>query len=114
MSQYQGPVTGNINYFNTTGSQNRDANSFNNNSHSFNTTNISVTDDKAEILTWLSPLEPRLRHSDLESRRVANVGGWVLQTEEFQNWKRWDGQGGSQNATIFCSGNPGVGKTYIR
>ena len=115
MSQDQGPVTGNMNSFNTTGSQNHNINSLNNNNQCFNTnTNITVTDDRAEILTWLSPLEPRLRHSDLESRRVRNVGDWLLQTEEFRKWKARDGQGGSQNATIFCSGNPGVGKTYIR
>jgi len=114
MSQDQVPVTGNTDSFNTTGSLNHNTNCLNNNKHSFNTTNITVTDDRAEILTWLSPLEPRLRHSDLESRRVRNVGDWLLQTEEFRNWKSRDGQGGSQNATIFCSGNPGVGKTYIR
>jgi len=116
MSQYQGNASGNTNSFNTTGSQNHNTNSLNYNSHCFNTsnTNITVTDDRAEILTWLSPLEPRLRHSDLGSRRVENVGDWLLQTEEFRTWKSRDGQGQSQKATLFCSGNPGVGKTYIR
>jgi len=116
MSQHKAPVPGNADSFNTTGSQNFNTNSLNNNKHSFNTnnTNITVADDRAEILTWLSPLEPRLRHSDLESRRVRNVGDWVLQTEEFRNWKSRSDQGGSQKATLFCSGNPGVGKTYIR
>jgi len=116
MSQDQGTFSGNTNSFNTTGSLNHNTNSLNNNNRCFNTknTNINVTDDRAEILTWLSPLEPRLRHSDLESRRVRNVGDWLLRTEEFRNWRSRDGQGGSQKATIFCSGNPGVGKTYIR
>jgi len=113
MSQYQGNASWNTDSFNTTGSLNHSSNFLNNNNHSFNT-NITVTDDRAEILTWLSPLEPRLRHSDLESRRVENVGDWLLQTEEFRNWKSRDGQAESQKATIFCSGNPGVGKTYIR
>jgi len=58
--------------FNTEGSLNHNTNSFNN--HSFNTnTNITVVDDRSEILTWLSPLEPRLRHSDVRSNRVSNV-----------------------------------------
>ena len=113
MPQTQGPVTCNTNSFNTTGSLNHNTNSLNHNNHCFNT-NITVADDRAEILTWLSPLEPRLRHSDLESRRVRNVGDWLLQTEEFRSWKNSDGQCGSQKATMFCSGNPGVGKTYIR
>ena len=68
----------------------------------------------SEILTWLSPLEPRLRHSDLQSNRAINVGDWLLRTEEFLSWKSCNGQGESQKATIFCSGNPGVGKTHIR
>ena len=62
----------NTNSFNTTGPLNNNTNSLYSNSHCFNTnnTNITVTDARAEILTWLSPLEPHLRHSDLESRRV--------------------------------------------
>jgi len=106
----------NTNCFNTTGSLNNNTNSLNSNNHCFNTnnTNITLTDDRAEILTWLSPLEPRLRHSDLESRRVQTVGDWLLRTEEFRSWCSGDGPGESQKAIIFCSGNPGVGKTYIR
>jgi len=99
--------------FNTEGSLNHNTNSFNN--HSFNTnTNITVVDDRSEMLTWLSPLEPRLRHSDVRSNRVSNVGNWLLETKEFRSWRSRDGEGASQKATIFCSGNPGVGKTYIR
>jgi len=113
MSQDQGTVTRNTNSFNTTGFLNHNTNFLNHNNHSFNTT-ITVADDRGEILTWLSPLEPRLRHSDLESRRVRNVGDWVLETEEFRSWKSRDDQCGLQKATLFCSGNPGVGKTYIR
>ena len=117
MSQNQGPVIGNTNYFNTPESLNHNTNFLNNNNnHCFNTnnTNITVTDNRSEILTWLSPLEPKLRHDDLQTRRVRNVGDWVLQTEEFRSWKSCDGRGESQKTTIFCSGNPGVGKTYIR
>ena len=101
------------NSFNTASSIN---NSLNNNSNSFNVNhnNITVTGDRSEILTWLSPLEPRLRHSDVVSRRVRNVGDWLLRTEEFRSWQSGGDQGESQKAAIFCSGNPGVGKTYIR
>ena len=93
------------------------AGSFNNNNNSFNTTNVSnhftAPADRSEILGWLSPLEPRVRHQNLEASRVDKVGGWLLQTEQFQSW--WNGgrQGESQSATIFCYGNPGAGKTYI-
>jgi len=104
----------NKNSFNTTGSLNHNTNSINviNSSNVSNT--ISVTDDQSEILAWLSPLEPNLRHHDVQTRRVRGVGDWLLRTEEFRSWKSGDGKSESQKTTIFCSGNPGVGKTYIR
>ena len=105
----------NNNSFNTIGSLNNNTGSLNYNNNCFNTnTNYTVTDDRSEILTWLSPLEPRLRHHDIQTRRVDNVGDWLLRTEQFRSWHSGGDQGESQKATIFCSGNPGVGKTYIR
>ena len=75
---------------------------------------IPVTYDQSEILTWLSPLEPHLRHHNIRSSRVKDIGDWVLRTEEFRGWRNSDSQGESQKAIIFCSGNLGAGKTYIR
>ena len=91
--------------------------SFSHNTNSFNTTvsNITIADDRSQILTWLSPLELRLRHQDIRDRRVENVGKWILQTEEFRSWHAGSGEGGESNdAVLFCYGDPGVGKTYIR
>jgi len=90
--------------------------SFSHNIGSFNTTNINfiVTDDRPNILAWLSPLDPKLRHQDIQGRRVENVGEWLLQTEEFRNWYTGSEGGESDNAVLFCYGDPGVGKTYIR
>ena len=102
----------------TTSSQNRNTNPLAyHNTNSFNMQNdhdITVTEDRAEILTWLSPFEPYLRHHEIRTNRVKGVGDWVLQTEEFRSWWNGDGQGESRKATIFCSGKLGVGKTYIR
>jgi len=90
----------------------------NNNYGSFNTTyiNPTVTDDRSNILAWLSPLDPTLRHQDVRERRVENIGEWVLQTEEFKSWCAGAGSGraGSDKPVLFCSGGPGAGKTYIR
>ena len=74
----------------------------------------AVTGDRLEILTWLSPLEPHLRHHNIQTNRVKGAGDWFLRTEEFRSWRNGDGQDESQKAIIFCSGNLGVGKTYIR
>ena len=87
-----------------------------NNTASFNTTNISltVTDDQPNILAWLSPLDPKLRHQDIRDRRVEGVGEWLLQTEEFRSWHAGSRGDGINDAVLFCYGDPGVGKTYIR
>ena len=66
---------------------NDNINSSLNNTHSFNNVwnNCTVADEKSEILTWLSPLEPQRRHHDIRTRRVDEIGGWLLQTEEYRN-----------------------------
>jgi len=89
---------------------------FSNNIGSFNTAyiNPTVADDRPNILAWLSPLDPKIRHQDIRDRRVENLGGWLLQTEEFGSWYAGNEGGESDNAVLFCYGNPGVGKTYIR
>jgi len=96
------------------------SNSLNNHSfniNSFNTiwnlNNVSA-DVKAEILEWLSPLEPRTRHDDIRAHRVEHVGDWLLRTEQYQNWFTGVRGGEPGNSALFCYGDPGVGKTYIR
>jgi len=74
---------------------------------------FAVTDDRSQILAWLSPLNPRLQHFNIQDSRVVNVGEWLLQTEEFRNYAG-SGEGESDSGVLFCYGDPGVGKTYIR
>ena len=89
--------------------------------HSFNTidshnnvwNNCTITEGRPQLLTWLSPLEPSLRHQDIRERRAGDIGEWLLQTEEFRSWCAGSGGGESDGAVFFCCGNPGVGKTYI-
>jgi len=66
------------------------------------------------LVAWLSPLDPKSRHRDIQDHRVEGVGEWLLQTEEFRSWQAGSRGGGSDNAVLFCYGDPGVGKTYIR
>ena len=94
--------------------------SFTDNINSFNVSNVlnlsnyAAAEDRSEILTWLSPLEPRIRHQDLRTRRADNVGEWLLQTEEFRRWYDGSQQMVSEHATLLCCGGPAVGKTYFR
>ena len=89
-------------------------NSFNNNCFNTVSYNCTVADDRSQILAWLSPLEPRLRHKDVQEGRVKTVGEWVLQTEEFRGWYGGNEGSESNKAVLFCYGDPGVGKTFIR
>ena len=104
----------NTNSFNNTNSLNN-TNSFNATDSYNNVSNHYTTpDNRPQILTWLSPLEPRLRHKDIQDGRIENVGEWVLETEEFKSWYASSGGSGPDNAVLFCYGGPGVGKTFIR
>ena len=92
-----------------------------NNANSFNVQNVQnvqnnyvVADDRSPLLAWLSPLEPRLRHRDIQERRVDNVGEWLFQTEEFKIWHSGSEEGEGDKAVLFCYGGPGVGKTFVR
>jgi len=96
------------------------AQSFSNNINYFSNTwgdlrnYFTVADQRSQILNWLSPLEPRLQHRDIQGWRVENVGKSLLQTEEFRSWYAGSGGDESDNGVLFCYGDPGVGKTYIR
>ena len=74
--------------------------------------NIYNSDKDAEIMRWLSPLEPDNRHHDVRTNRFEGVGDWLLGTAEFREWR--EGKGGADKAVLFCPGNPGVGKTHLR
>ena len=82
-----------------------------NNLNSFNSY-VYKSDQDAEIMRWLSPLEPHNRHQSVRTERFGGMGGWLLEVKEFREWR--SGKGGAENAVLFCSGNPGVGKTYLR
>jgi len=91
-------------------------NSYNNINAGNNVLNLNLgsADETAEILAWISPLEPRIRHQAIREHRVERVGDWLLQTEEYQNWYNGIHGGEPDNSVLFCYGDPGVGKTYIR
>jgi len=80
---------------------------------SFNThTTVYKSDEDRDIMRWLSPLDPNNRHQGVRTDRLAGVGDWLLGTSEFREWRK--SEGGADQAVLFCSGNPGVGKTYLR
>jgi len=70
------------------------------------------SDEDERIMRWLSPLEPNNRHQSVRNDRFGGVGDWLLETSEFRQWR--EGEGGVDKAVLFSSGNPGVGKTYLK
>jgi len=74
--------------------------------------NTYTSDEDSQIMHWLSPLEPNKRHQGVRIDRFDGVGDWLLETGEFREWR--GSEGGADKAVLFCSGNPGVGKTYLR
>jgi len=88
-----------------------------NTTNSYNTyvsNKYTFADERSQLLKWLSPLDPGLRHWDIQERRVEDVGEWLIRTEEFRRWCGLSGAGEGDKAVLFCYGNPGVGKTFIR
>ena len=77
-----------------------------------NSYEISVWDEKRKILEWLSPMTPRQRHLFVNYDRVDGVGSWLLQTSEFEKWCTSEDH--AAHPLLFCYGDPGVGKTYLR
>ena len=73
---------------------------------------IYRSDEDTQIMRWLSPLEPGNRHDGVRTNRFEGVGNWLLETSEVREWK--GGGGGADQGVLFCSGTPGVGKTYLR
>ena len=96
-------VTGNTNSFN--------ALTYYNNTSIFNITE-GPDAERHQILQWLSPLEPQQRHEGVRTGRLDSVGNWILETNEFRKWS--DTENSCVEPVLFCYGNPGVGKTYLR
>ena len=78
---------------------------------SFNS-NFYNSDEDGRIMGWLSPLEPNNRHQGVRNDRFDGVGNWLLEKSEFREWR--GSESVTDKAVLFCSGNPGVGKTYLR
>ena len=77
-----------------------------------NDNEISISDEKRQILEWLSPVAPWERHQAISEGRVDGVGDWLLRTNGFEKWCMGEDQ--TVHPVLFCYGDPGVGKTYLR
>ena len=86
------------------------ANSFND--IELNECNISIPDEKRQVLEWISSLASRERHQAVRDSRVEGVGDWLLRDQSFSTWRTLGDQ--VAKPVLLCYGHPGAGKTYIR
>jgi len=93
------------------GNSNANCNNVTNSHNKVINVNNFIADENPEIMKWLSPLDPGGRHQDVRTDRLDGVGNWLLGTSEFREWRSG---GGADKAVLFCHGDPGVGKTYLR
>jgi len=60
-----------------------------------------------KITSWLSGMDIAAQHNDLVARRQSKTGLWFLGSPEYLGWLD------SSEATLYCPGIPGGGKTMI-
>jgi hypothetical protein len=73
---------------------------------------ISLLDDaavrhKLDLMRWICPVDYHVQQRDFIDRHQTGTGQWFLQDTMFQEWDR------SKDATLFCPGVPGAGKTIM-
>ena len=59
------------------------------------------------IVDWLTTVDYGPQQSDFIGRRQEGTGQWLLDSEQYQEWKKTTKQ------TLFCPGIPGAGKTML-
>ena len=96
----------------TYGDNNRNCGNTTNSYNRFNQCNISIPDEKRQILEWISPFASRERHQAVRDSRVEKVGDWLLFNPSFSTWRTSEDR--TAKPVLFCYGHPGAGKTYIR
>jgi hypothetical protein len=62
---------------------------------------------KHDLMTWICSIDYHVQHQDFINRHQTGTGQWFLQDTRFQGWDR------SNDATLFCPGIPGAGKTIM-
>jgi Cdc6-like AAA superfamily ATPase len=62
---------------------------------------------KNDLLQWICSVDYHVQHRDFLDRHQPGTGQWFLQDMKFQGWNQ------SKDATLFCPGIPGAGKTIM-
>ena len=72
---------------------------------------MNVENERKELVSWLSLLEPDLRHVDVKAKRSEGTGVWFLNVQTFIAWSTFEG---IRNYRVLLGfGAPGAGKTTL-
>jgi hypothetical protein len=63
--------------------------------------------ERRAILDWITLTDYASQQSDFINRRQPGTGQWLLESVEYQTWRKTKGE------TLFCPGIPGAGKTIL-
>ena len=62
---------------------------------------------KNDLMRWICPVDYHVQQEDSIDRHQTGTGQWFLRDTKFQAWDQ------SKDATLFCPGIPGAGKTIM-
>lgn len=65
--------------------------------------------ERREILNWVSSFDHEKRHLEAKDPRVENTGNWIIEDSSFERWR----DNTSSTNVIWCHGLPGSGKTVL-
>ncbi|KAI5839423.1 ankyrin repeat-containing domain protein [Morchella snyderi] len=65
-------------------------------------------EERIKVCEWLYPGAVDKKHTEIQSKRQENTGGWLLADDRFTSWK-----GGSGPRLLWGCGIPGAGKTFL-
>jgi len=81
-----------------------DSKNISHNTNSFDVwNNYTFTDDRSQLLAWLSPLEPSLKHRELRERRVRVSGIGLYRLRNSEDGAEWVGKVEVEMIMLFCS-----------
>ena len=69
-----------------------------------------LTQERSEVLDWVSTLNSGQKHHHVRVPRVEGTGEWLLEMEGFEQWRD---KPNSQRRILCCHGIPGSGKSVL-
>ncbi|KAF8246554.1 hypothetical protein K440DRAFT_602223, partial [Wilcoxina mikolae CBS 423.85] len=70
---------------------------------------LRAGEKRSKVIKWLCTAMHESRHIDIQAERKYGTGKWLLETDEFKQWK----EGKAKSRLLWGRGIPGAGKTFL-